>query len=249
MRIVSKTKDYYDIVQSAGQDFDLQYVRTEIEEPLEPYPFLTFVNPRYYGPEVAISVLEYVIGFCGRVYPCLYLRPQRFQTSKPAICHTLADVDAFVEKAVRAKLLGRRFLDEFRKPHKYSFSLWSEGWRRVDFQKFFERYSKQQDSDAKPFNVSKYFEEKRVPIFVAGYKSVKTARGVRVRRGTITYNAMLRPHEFMRVFDPYTAFQEVQMYMANMAMPDRPIPQLSNDDLAHSKGHGGKYSFRRAPSK
>lgn len=60
---------------------------------------------------------------------------------------------------------------------------------------------------------------------------------------------MLRPHEFMRVFDPYTAFQEVQMYMANMAMPDRPIPELSNDDLAHSKGHGDRYSFRRAPSK
>ena len=50
------------------------------------------------------------------------------------------------------------------------------------------------------------------------------------------------------VVDPYTAFQEIAMFLGGMAMPLKPIPHLSDEIIAASKGFD-KYSFRKDKSK
>jgi hypothetical protein len=84
------------------------------------------------------------------------------------------------------------------------------------------------------------FEEKRCPVFVAQASS-------RYSSGTIEWNALLNQHDFMRVFDPYTAFQEIEMFMSNLAIPQKPMPVIPDELKAESKGFD-KWSFRKLPA-
>jgi hypothetical protein len=65
---------------------------------------------------------------------------------------------------------------------------------------------------------------------------------------SITYNDCLEPLKFVRVFDPYTAYQEIYMFVCNTAMPDKPIPKVSDADMVTAKGFD-KWSFRKEPRK
>jgi hypothetical protein len=88
---------------------------------------------------------------------------------------------------------------------------------------------------------SNVFEQEKCPIFLISSRDHH-------RTWDLTINPQLSSIDFMRIKDPFTAYQEIRMFLDNMAYPEKPIPQLSNEDLAHSKGHGDKYSFRRPPT-
>jgi len=57
----------------------------------------------------------------------------------------------------------------------------------------------------------------------------------------------LRELNFQRVLDPWAAWQELSMWVANLARPDRPMVQLSDQDVAKKHGYD-KWSFRRMPA-
>lgn len=46
----------------------------------------------------------------------------------------------------------------------------------------------------------------------------------------------------------YTAYQELQMWMSNQAIPHKPIPKVSDKDMVTAKGFD-KWSFRKEPQK
>jgi hypothetical protein len=223
MRIVAKRKDYYDCIQATGQDRSLVYVR----EPQTVYfernvfPFPSFGH-RFSGP--ALGVTTYIVGFCGKIYPCLRIANQ--------MCYSLEDVDNTVVPRLKKKEL-EKYHDKSGSTIRYELWVFSSALKRVHFEKFFEKCAEQKGA------FGKFFEEKRCPVFVA----VRSGEN-----GWIEYNALLRSVEFYRVMEPYTAFQEVSMYMGNMAMPEKPIPQLDDVTLAESKGFDKKWSFRREPA-
>ena len=53
---------------------------------------------------------------------------------------------------------------------------------------------------------------------------------------------------FYRVFDTYTAAQEVEMYVGSKASPEKTIPAIADKVMASAKGFD-KYSFRKDKSK
>jgi hypothetical protein len=57
-------------------------------------------------------------------------------------------------------------------------------------------------------------------------------------------NDCLRPLGFMRVLEPYAAFQELFMWLANQARPLKPIPKIDDRTMAEAKGFD-KFSFRK----
>jgi hypothetical protein len=237
MRIVSKKKDYYDGVQGLGQDLDLVYIRDPKEVKVPYWPFTS--SPGGYSWSASpIASHQHVVGFCGTLYSVLQMfPPYNYRAGAMSsdkieyMCHTIADVDAFM-----TKFLNEKQLEAYHGGKKSRTS--SFGWNRFSYERFYENFEKAKDTH------KKLFEENRSPIFVS-------TRMGRDSNGpfTITFNALLRKYDFARVKDPYTAFQDIRMYLSNMAMPERPIPQLSNEDMAHSKGHGDKWSFRRPPTK
>ena len=111
-----------------------------------------------------------------------------------------------------------------------------KGWGRdvhdrKRFQKFFREIREEQDKHEKMFE--------QHPVFVA----------YRVGRKGLTqiiFNDLLRKYEFMRVKDPYTAFQELFMYMSNLAKPEKPMPVIADEMKIQAHGMN-KWSFRRPP--
>jgi hypothetical protein len=256
MRIVSKKKDYYDCIQAHDQDRSIVYVRDEKEVFLKnKYPFSWgWQNIEHNDWQIRTQMV--LVGFCGKVYAGLellhwynrlgsyYPGPNGEEPDK-VFCYTLEAVDHFFEKHLKKDehhdyLHGREMPSSRRGRQQMAWrNPWGHQFKRENFGKFFEHHEKVRDG------YRKYFDAERSPIFRVNVDTRWNDPG-----GTkLTYNAMLNQIEFYRLFDANRAYQEIMMFMNNMAMPERPIPQLSNEDLAHSKGHGGKYSFRKAPTK
>lgn len=231
MRIISHFHDYYDSVQATGQDQSLLYLRQPRENELKetPFPFTDALRRNYYFGDNLLRDC-YVIGFCGKVYPTLGLQhPSPSRTDiKPALCFTLDDVDNFVRATFKAPVVERYFGTKRR-------SYWSEAWRHLrhdQFNRFFQEAAANRD------RYGHLFQDNRCPVFTcrAGRKCV------------VTYNGCLKDLEFYRLVDPYTAFQEIQMFLGGLAAPEKPIPQINDKTLAQAKGFD-KFSFRKPATK
>jgi hypothetical protein len=248
MRINSEFKDYYDVVMAEGQDQTQVYQRHKREAVIEGhYPFYEF---RTWRP-TKLHAQSYSIGFCGKIYPVIELAPAKYGTfdSKEArehrkYCYSLKDVDAFVEAN-----FDREDVEFFGKNGYNRHYPWGSGENRRNFEIFFKHFAENQSHYDKV--ATKYFEG-LTPVFVAQYKPVSEQNGkysVRyISSGIITYNSPLRQLDFVRIFPPYQAFQEISMWLANQAVPMKPIPEMSNEIKIASKGFD-KFSFRKDKSK
>lgn len=87
MRIISGFRDYYDCVQSQGQDQTVHYLRTIKEvKYIGCFPFpVCFTG----YTRSMIYVTQYIVGFCGKIYPVLRLVDEKLVSDREAICHYL----------------------------------------------------------------------------------------------------------------------------------------------------------------
>ncbi len=247
MRIISRFRDYYDSVQVHGQDLEQVYVRMEEKEELgATWPF-PWTLPAIYD-NTGIKFKTHIIGFCGKIYPCLNLYKYiNADVVDDVLCYSFSEVDAFFERNLKKKAL----VDYYDEKSKRCYSI---AFRRTRFKEFFEKAEAQADKH------QKRFMDHLSPVFVAtlhgrayghwqtGYAPYNSLQGEGVDRADpgqkIIWNHSLREYEFVRIKDPYTAFQEISMYLGNMAFPNKPIPEMSDEDMAFIKGFD-KYSFRK----
>lgn len=93
-------------------------------------------------------------------------------------------------------------------------------------------------------DIRRFFTEKRHE-----FGSLLDKHPVMVQyQGVITKDVLLREYDFQKVSDPYTAFQEIAMFIGNIPEERKTIPQCSDEDLAQAKGFD-KWSFRKEPNK
>ena len=234
MRIVSKQKDYYDCMQKYGQDLTTVYVRHLETEQFEesygkkkPWPFHYIYN--LYISEIIVK--QYIVGFCGKIYPLITIQKEFLDVGKdgpeePKIffCYTTKDVDT----SFRAIMKEKQYRNYDADMHHYRFKNTTKG--RI--YQFFEKCEENKES------YSHMFEEKMCPIFVADRS-----------RLCIDWNSLLRPFEFFRVFETNTAFQEIYMWISNQAIPQKPMPVINNEMKIATHGFDLKWSFRREPGK
>jgi len=240
MRMVSDFHDYYDVVQASGQDQTVVYLRTrkEVELNRSGYPFPLFEGTaRYEFRHRGVPIVQFVVGFCGKVYPILQLSCQpRFEPNPiTEFCNTLSDADTFVESNFK-----RLQVETYRsKPRRRRFARdqWPGKQRREKFKEFFDAYA------AKRSAFGHIFLECGCPIFVA---SSWWGDGKYHREYKIVYNECLKELDFFKVIDTDTAFQELQMFMGGMARPNKPIPYVSDKDMVSIKGFN-EWSFRKPP--
>ena len=220
MRIIADKKDYYDCIQAHGQDQSLVYLRKPEEVILErgEWPFPSLWNSWWY---TNYNIAQHIIGFCGKIYPMLELSTHS-ESDNTRKCFNIDEVDAFVTKCLTSAQKK-----SYNKSDRWMYG----GKRRKEFVQFFGQCQEKQNA------FTEYFSEKRCPVFVA--TSVRGGSSV----GQITYNALLRPYDFVRIFDPYTAFQEISMFMGGMAMPEKDMPVISDELKVHSRGFTDQ-SFR-----
>jgi len=249
MKIASSFHDYYDTVQATGQDQTLVYRRTRKEVWLDretfPFPvfggrFLPFYGRRLTAPFLA--VVQSVIGFCGKIHLLLQLSHQRQHEPHPktALCYSLTDVDEFVEAHFR-----RHHVEGYRwKPRglrRFADRCWPMEQRREEFERLFETYASKESA------FGSVFLDSGCPIFVAStWWGRRGPRDGCKRQYRIVYNECLNELEFFRVMDTYTAYQEIQMFLGNLAQPNKPIPEIPDKDMVSIKGFD-KWSFRKPP--
>ena len=229
MRIISDKHDYYDCIQATGQDLDLVYVRKEEEVEIGrdyPFPVLKLGHTR--GADARIY--RGVIGFCGKIYPFLEIELE--YGAKSHFCYNLDDVDALFKNHCKKKQIKYYFKTDNRKYRHFEFRPFH---RRKSFEKFFNEYVPIQE------NFEDLFRLRKSPIFTTQYRErVHTSY-------TITFNTILKDYEFFRIFDTYTAYQEISMYLGGvLGVNTKPIPEVSDKDLASAKGFT-KWSFRTPP--
>jgi hypothetical protein len=251
MRIISKTKDYYDCVQAHGQDQGFVYVRTpetsefafneHFPNPNGVWPFPGIHNR--YAHNRKFYLQEHIIGFCGKIYPVLHIRKD--VTDDPTVCHNLEEVVKFIDGAGFKK----KALEEFHGTKKKR-NYWQTSWHdtsKGSFKKFFEKCAEKQEQ------YEKIFRDSNSPIFVATYRDryvYDKTRKPDWSPSTIAFNAELKKHGFYRIFPTAVAYQEISMYLGGVLGQGNPvIPEISNDDMVESKGFNLKTSFRKEKKK
>lgn len=246
MRINSDFHDYYDVIMGEGQDQSLVYQRHKKEELITSgYPFHSFYS--YRENLSSICVRTHNIGFCGKVYDVLEMIPSKYKgintkeaRSHRRFCYSLEEVDAFV----KANFKPEDF-ENYKKKGYSKNNTWYYNDRRHSFEFFFQKKLELQQSIEK--RAAPYFEGLR-PIFVATYgpvwESTERYSSVQTSSGKIVYNCPLKQYEFYRLFPPFQAFQEINMWLSNQAVPIKPIPEMTDQIKLEAKGFD-KFSFRK----
>ncbi len=225
MRIISEFHDYYDAVQGMGQDSTLIYQRKQFTTPLKDMLLEEIRNIGHNHHSFGVFTKGHIIGFCGKIYPVLFIQSVKKKTKQ--LCHSLEEVDSFIMSNFKKKDIERYT----GKKWKYDNS-WGYNQRQDSIKKFFLEAREKRDS------FHSLFIQHKSPIFV--YKSDKGYFD------KLFWNEGLKDLEFYRIMEPYTAFQELQMFMSNIAMPEKEIPVPSDETMAEIKGFD-KWSFRKEP--
>jgi hypothetical protein len=232
MRIISDFKDYYDVVQAEGFDPKLVWIRKPkvVEFSKAKYPF-PHVDNFWWQRFHKVFVDQFTIGFCGKLYPVFKLSTNdlRFRLPKAErFCHTLPEIDEFVEKYLKEKELTEYYRVKNHGKWNASATI-----AKKDLKKNIDDCQK---------DYSKWFIDAHCPVFVG--QRDRDDEG----KFTLTYNASLRELEFYKVFDPYQAFQEISMYYGGVLGGIREIvPDVPDKVLAEAKGFD-KWSFRKEKS-
>lgn len=207
-----------------GQDRSLLYVRQEEILFLEEWPFETSPLAERWEIQNKVPHSIHIIYFCGRLYPCIQVYPTGnyadFEKPASIFCYNPESID----KVCKSRLSNKEYLKFANSPNVSSM-------------------------------ISSFFDIKLIPptlqaeVCPVWIASCSSHSKYHKNTGELTRNPLLKNYDFAKIKDPYSAFQELSMWFGNLAAPEKPIPQLSNEDLAWSKGHGDKYSFRKAPTK
>jgi len=225
MRIISKFKDYYDSVQGVMYDENITYIRKS--EKIDVSDIVGF--PHYttlYGCELV------VIGFCDRIYlvhtfnaPCPYDR------------HELVELKKYIKE---------RHLRTYNVPNGYGgtdvvadYDLQACVKFNVENSKYYyERFAQSLNTllefstELRQLNL---FQKYKTPVF--------TLRITGHREVTLDSSPTLKDFNFQSQFDPYTAYQELVMWIGAQAVNEYPPQITDNIVLRDAKGFD-KWSFK-----
>jgi len=270
MKINSKYRDYYDGVQSHGFDSDLVWLR--IPEPIQGRvynygaeddpcdPILEEINelietwvedtaPGYLDSEMCFAVVEgrkkcalevrkVAIIFCGALYRGVTLEVNTWTPDKVIRAFRMCWTQADVEKACRDLSIS---WNDTRKFH---------GSRSPQ-----SKFKTPEEWLNSMFIVKKELEKTRnwalktrIPILAIGKDPHNTIRrDFEPRQIPITKNALLKDFEFYRIVSPEQVYQELAMFLSNVANPDPVMVQLTDMDKQKKFGFTHQYSFRKEP--
>jgi hypothetical protein len=249
MLIVSKFHDYYDTASAFGIDKAVVYNRNTkfFKSHSRAGIYSDYLIDLPDGKTLATKGLpkteqesnrtgnlwisKWVVGFCGQFHVVVSFRHVTYGLPKETetFCHSAEEVSQFVEREL-VKSAGRRSRYYYR-----------------------DRETVRTDVGIKTlFDLSQYtrlesvFQAFKVPVFAIG--SVYPQNGFDEKKGELTINPCLKQIKFMRIKDPATAYQDIYSYISGvLGVPANPMVEVSDEVKAASRGHDGKYSFKKPP--
>lgn len=271
MKIHSKFRDYYDSAMAFGVDDHVNWVRNVHEESIDKHLFLDKAmyteSPRmavrYRGrgtgsknfPETAPNHVTIFVGFCGKIYPGIRFSWESPKFDEGTIYRTVYDTDGIIKVLTEFDEIFKTNRVELFVSKKKAKGLGYKPWKgfssriplKVDtVQKYFDKYSGRDYLEP--------FVELQVPIFVMQPDTdgfiLNVETGKRCQTPTMYINPPLTEYEFQKVFDPYTAYQEIEMFLGGVLteLDEIDVPGVGDKDLAVGKGFN-EWSFKTLPTK
>lgn len=251
MRIISKFQDYYDSALAFGHDEHVVFERKEtsihVRERTNENPEYHFMIPslgarsarrRWWGNDpianhkgFEFAFYPFTVAFCGKLYRGIDIRYQKI-----GACDDNWTSNCFYDAESYTDQLRRYGLDcTEKKSRTYSWEKFPKGSPlcEVEVKEYF--------STSGADHVS-FFAERGCSIAVCHHEEHETGM-------TVRFDTILKDYKFYRVFDPYTAFQELDMFISGVMTRDgNPMAGISDTDLRDKHGFD-KMSFKKAPTK
>jgi len=250
MRIISKQRDYYDSVQKHVSDDPNVFVRMESEKRLEVHELPSSVNDKMQDFWKAtpnqtrpFELETIMIGFCGKMYPALHVRytKPKWLDYKTDTFYTIEQYRKFIDEVIKDK----KFSEYYYKKRKSIY-----GWRRWDdTDDYISRYlNKWSGTDV----FEDLFFELKTPIFALKHeKNNFRVSNYAPMSGFFNFyiNIPLIEYNFHKVFDTYSAYQEIDMYYFGvLGCTEKDTVTISDLDMRNQKGFD-KMSFKKYPTK
>ena len=228
MRIISSFKDYYDSIQKHGQDRSIVYQREQKDFKLASFPYGTH-NYSCFGQDIK----SYTIGFCGKLYNVFKVYIHEYD--KPSYYKLALTIDE-IDEAVNYNTQGKY---KHQRKKYYQDDKWGQRRQIVKYIEDFSKLSVTPD----------VFHKLEGPIFVVYPDRLYAEGNIRQALTKVVVNEQLSKFEFQRLVDPYTAYQELSMFVGGvLKQATKPVPVPDDETLAEIKGFN-KYSFRKDKSK
>jgi hypothetical protein len=254
MRIIAKNHDYYDTVLAHGHDEHVVYVREEIsyrggyhprrgsDGMPDKFKFMrpTSSSAEREGKHHDFRFSPFMVAFCGKLHAGIAVEKtsRRSLNSSHAFFYDFEtyqnfcaehEVPLLAEKESRFRMRGRWLYAS----HRYSSRLHFEKGAKA----YFEDWEKKSD---RHFD---FFVEEKIPVAVC--HSLDADQYFRLE-----INCELKRFEFFKVFDPFTAFQELDMFIAGTMVGDEAaMARIDDERMMKKKGFDHPYSFRKEPTK
>lgn len=253
MRIVSKYSDYYDGIQGYAPDADdLVYVRYareyavgwrdhEERRKANQHELVAMLR-RCAGWTLPVveSMQRGVIHFCGKRYPFWYKfdptakgrqKTQGFYDYDSLLAH-LAKQEYAAKDPVYRRLTGKDKKPKARWNNYHLRRHWETNLTRRSWDDYMKRFELKNAREHRDDAVFRYFN---TPVIVY-YES----------ENRVVINERLNQFSFAKMVDPFTAFQELSMFignnLANVEDPDDLV--MTDEQRAATKGFD-KWSFRK----
>ena len=247
MRIISKFHDYYDKVVAYGHDDHVTWIRKseELDQEKNQHPFYKtdiwdkfphLGRPSWNGTErrELYDITPMIVGFCGKLYPVYKLVSHEYNYSASGawqptyFCYSIADFEkALMKLDLKGKEL-KEFQAKSKMPRRYRTYHHMVAFHKDIVEQYFAEFSGQDEVDL--------FVEFKTPVLL-------------IEPMKITVTPSLRDIQFHRVMDPFTAYQEIEMYLSGiLGLSDPETVHIDDKHMAQQKGFD-EWSFKRLPKK
>lgn len=235
MRIISKFQDYYDAGMAQGQDRSLVFLREHQEVRIDATPFesagleslakaLQKRLPRFVSSGRLGSAIRDccqhpgLVLFAGRLYPYVKVTLEYTEIGRPSAYRFFYDEDSL--KGFYAEI-GRNLALPKRRS-------WGDDGRQT-WDEFF------------PLNGNRDLEAEaikhRLPVVALTLEGGPSLMHI---------NPQLKQLEFYRCLDTWQAYQELSMFVGNLAQPDPVMAKISEKQKVAKHGFD-EWSFRTMP--
>ena len=241
MYIISKFHDYYDgIVHQVGIDKKCIYERhtTEVKTTLFNQTHL----PSFENADKSIQWKIPLVGFCGRVIPVLHTKIEKYTPGKSPNQYSTEENNYYGKKEI-LKEVEKRLRKLYTPTKTNKVAKYALKFKDVNTYKFYSGKDKRGNSIhtllkdwLESFENRKFdelFHQYKTPIFL--YEG----------ENKLTLNPELYKYQFFKLYDPFTTFNELSMYiLGTLGTNENKMIVTSDKDRLISKGFDVKTSFR-----
>jgi hypothetical protein len=247
MRILSSFSDYYDAGIAYGVDRELTFVRetsthmVDIPREAKNIGWRVMIDHergrrRFKDQDRWNYRSQHYLHFCGKIYPFYYFDMIKYRDPKNGRVFE-----------VNGALNAHRNMVSYDEVSRNRIFIWNEETALTYFepgkQDWYNKFDYSQEWNV--ISDDRLNRKYNSPV-VLEYIGRNAGRRI-----DLVVNPCLKDMNFKDVIDPYTAFQEVSMYLAMLQNPEDKDLDPAATDVEKIRQHGmdEKYGFRKPPSK